>query len=569
MKKLLIVLFVLQALTFAGAGQVNSQGMSSKGFSTSLRGGYDGLPFYNNNTPYIDYKGGLAAGASFNYYRGWIGLGADVDYIKNRPRSNYPTAVYASSVLERKEDEISRIFYGLGPSFKYQRTEKFAAELFLRGGLANIRGGYTQLSVVSPAQLLNHHAGYDAKNILSAKAQAQFSYYFTPSVGLHAGVYYMRHFRAPELTDAQLGFSAAYLPLTDDNAGSQSSLVQRNNACNCGISSLGAFAGVSLQMPKKEKKPVPKEDCNTCDNYALAVTAKDEYTGEILPNTDVVLKNVYGEIVQSGTTNHYGVIVFNNIRPDNYAVAGKLFDVDLKGAVANKDDFRSNQTLQKEILYTDNRFILRGQVVECNVANPLTAASVVLTHTVKAEQKTTQTNDKGAFIFHALQNAAYSVYAKKNDYFSQTETITTQNFDRNKTLFIKLEVCMEKTDCGKAIILKNIYYDLDKFFIREEAKPELNKLGQFMKDNPGVKVELSSHTDSRASDAYNMTLSQKRADAAVDYLVLQGIEKERLIPVGYGERKLLNRCKDGADCSEADHQLNRRTEMKVICPDNR
>ncbi len=84
---------------------------------------------------------------------------------------------------------------------------------------------------------------------------------------------------------------------------------------------------------------------------------------------------------------------------------------------------------------------------------------------------------------------------------------------------------MEKTDCGKAIILKNIYYDLDKYFIREDAKPELDKLAQFMKDNP-VKVELSSHTDSRASDTYNMTLSQKRADAAVDYLVMQGIKKK-------------------------------------------
>ncbi|ULT44520.1 OmpA family protein [Niabella defluvii] len=150
----------------------------------------------------------------------------------------------------------------------------------------------------------------------------------------------------------------------------------------------------------------------------------------------------------------------------------------------------------------------------------------MLTNTVKAEQKITNTNDKGSFVFHALQNATYSVYAKKNDYFSQTETITTQNFDRNKTLFIKLEVCMEKTDCGKAIILKNIYYDLDKYFIREDAKPELDKLAQFMKDNPGVKVELSSHTDSRASDTYNMTLSQKRADAAVDYLVMQGIKKK-------------------------------------------
>jgi len=569
MKKIIILLCVLQTLMIVVTAQTCSNSTSPRRFVASLRGGYDALPFYNNNTPYINYKGGPAAGASVNYYWGWLGLGGDFDYIQNRPQSNYPTGAYASSALSLQEDKITRMFYGIGPSLKYQRNDRFAAELFIRGGLATIKGGYTNLSATSPAQLLNYHAGYDAKNVLSAKAQGQFSYYFTRSVGVHAGVYYMRHFKTPELTDAKLGFSAAYLPVAGDNAGSQPSLVQRSNACNCDISSLGAFAGVSIQLPKKEKKPTPKEDCNTCDNYALAVTARDQYTSEVLPNTDVVIKNVYGEIIQSGTTNNYGIVVFNNIRPDNYSIAGKLFDVDLKGAAANKNDFKSNQTLQKEILYTDDRFILRGQVVECNVASPLTGASVVLTNTVKAEQKTTHTNDKGAFIFHALQNATYSVYAKKNDYFSQTETITTQSFDRNKTLFIKLEVCMEKTDCGKAIILKNIYYDLDKFFIREDAKPELNKLAQFMKDNPGVKVELSSHTDSRASDTYNMTLSQKRADAAVDYLVLLGIEKVRLTPVGYGERRLLNRCKDGVDCSEAEHQINRRTEIKVICPDNR
>ncbi|MCH5600557.1 OmpA family protein [Niabella ginsengisoli] len=70
---------------------------------------------------------------------------------------------------------------------------------------------------------------------------------------------------------------------------------------------------------------------------------------------------------------------------------------------------------------------------------------------------------------------------------------------------------MEETDCGKAIRLQNIHYNLDIYFIRDDAKPELNRLVQFLKDNPGVSVELSSHTDSRASDSYNMTLSQNRA----------------------------------------------------------
>jgi outer membrane protein OmpA-like peptidoglycan-associated protein len=151
-------------------------------------------------------------------------------------------------------------------------------------------------------------------------------------------------------------------------------------------------------------------------------------------------------------------------------------------------------------------------------------------------------------------------------YFSQTETINTKDFDRNTTLFVKLEVCMEKVDCGEALALKNIHYDLDKYFIRNDAKPELNRLVQFMVDNPQVSVELSSHTDSRSSHEYNQTLSQNRANAAVDYLVSQGVSRSRLTGVGYGETRLLNRCADGVECTKAEHQRNRRTEMKVICP---
>ena len=76
---------------------------------------------------------------------------------------------------------------------------------------------------------------------------------------------------------------------------------------------------------------------------------------------------------------------------------------------------------------------------------------------------------------------------------------------------------------------------------------------------------MSSHTDSRASTEYNQTLSQNRADASVAYIVSQGISKDRITGKGYGESKLLNECADGVTCSEAQHAINRRTEMKVIC----
>jgi len=129
---------------------------------------------------------------------------------------------------------------------------------------------------------------------------------------------------------------------------------------------------------------------------------------------------------------------------------------------------------------------------------------------------------------------------------------------------LKKDILLDKIVIDKAIIVKNIYYDLDKYFIRPDAAVELDKLAKFLLDNPTVIIELSSHTDSRASNEYNMTLSDNRAKAAVEYLVQKGINIGRLYPKGYGETKLVNGCSDGVKCSEDEHQQNRRTEFRVI-----
>ena len=84
--------------------------------------------------------------------------------------------------------------------------------------------------------------------------------------------------------------------------------------------------------------------------------------------------------------------------------------------------------------------------------------------------------------------------------------------------------------------------------------------------NPDAKVELSSHTDSRGKASYNLQLSERRAKSAADYIIAQGIAASRVIGRGYGETKLLNKCADGVRCADTEHQLNRRTEFKVVCP---
>lgn len=119
-------------------------------------------------------------------------------------------------------------------------------------------------------------------------------------------------------------------------------------------------------------------------------------------------------------------------------------------------------------------------------------------------------------------------------------------------------------ELGKSILLKNIYYDFDKWNIRADAAIELDKLVQIMKDNSRIWIELGSYTDSRGNDLYNFKLSQKRAESATQYIISRGINKERIEARGYGEKHLLNRCANGIKCSEVEHQINRRTEFKIV-----
>lgn len=117
---------------------------------------------------------------------------------------------------------------------------------------------------------------------------------------------------------------------------------------------------------------------------------------------------------------------------------------------------------------------------------------------------------------------------------------------------------------GKAIELKDIYYDFDKWYIREESEKQLNVLLQFLQENPSTIVEIGSHTDARAPYDYNIRLSQRRAQSVVDWLVQRGISRSRMKPKGYGETQPRNNCTDDVPCTEFEHQRNRRTEFRVI-----
>ncbi|MDR6563314.1 MULTISPECIES: OmpA family protein [unclassified Arcicella] len=142
------------------------------------------------------------------------------------------------------------------------------------------------------------------------------------------------------------------------------------------------------------------------------------------------------------------------------------------------------------------------------------------------------------------------------------ENVTTL---ANQNELIEATINMQKINLNDIYRIDNIHYDFNKWEIKKEAFQGLYTLIQILKDNPDIKVELGSHTDSRADEEYNMSLSQKRAAQAVNFIIIKGgIAQERIIAKGYGETQLLNQCKDGVVCSEKEHAINRRTEVKVL-----
>ncbi len=121
-----------------------------------------------------------------------------------------------------------------------------------------------------------------------------------------------------------------------------------------------------------------------------------------------------------------------------------------------------------------------------------------------------------------------------------------------------------KKELNHSYVLKDIRFFLDKWRLLPESELELQKLIKLMEDNPSLKIELASHTDSRGKAPYNQWLSQKRAESAADFLIENGITKDRIVSKGYGESRLLNHCANGVPCTEEEHLVNRRTEFKVL-----
>ena len=170
------------------------------------------------------------------------------------------------------------------------------------------------------------------------------------------------------------------------------------------------------------------------------------------------------------------------------------------------------------------------------------------------------------FNFDALSNTKYKLKVIAPGYLPFVTDVKTANDTDIPPLEIDLSLDQElRVDNDKIMVnINTIYFDFDKWNIRPDAARELDKVIAVMKEHPSMVIQSGSHTDSRGSDRYNQKLSQRRAQATVDYIVSGGIDRKRITAKGYGESQLVNGCTNGVKCSKEEQQLNRRTEFVIV-----
>lgn len=231
---------------------------------------------------------------------------------------------------------------------------------------------------------------------------------------------------------------------------------------------------------------------------------------------------------------------------------------------AGKADYENNSKTSSQfriaIPMSPLQFDLSGKIYSREDHSPIAGAHVTLINQDNATSNELTTDANGHYHFKLDTHSNYKVTVAKESCGTNTLLRSTNGLLKSQTLKGDMDMLCQ----GDIIIIENIYYDLNKHNIRPDAALELDKTVALMNQYPDMRVELRSHTDSRASDAFNMRLSTRRAQAVLDYMATKGVVPSRMRAAGYGESIPINKCTNGVKCTEAEFQQNRRTEFKVL-----
>ena len=336
-----------------------------------------------------------------------------------------------------------------------------------------------------------------------------------------------------------------------------------------------------------------------------------------IANKKVVIRNEFGDIVEETTTNEFGAFAFRNLPLDqNYSlsVVDEDLPADAKIILTNKSgkevkfarsDAKGN--FKFSLLSVDKAAIDDLSVDDKDLIMALNGYLYDQDKKAISNAKVTIfdrdeiieniiTNEKGKFTFKSLdadKNYLFTIDDSDPRFTNVTKVYVADSrgriyreIKRNSNSKFQFDLLdtdksamggysiddpwlevlnMKNKQKQEAItIIESLYYSYGDYKIDTAGQNMLDKLITVLNSNVRLTIEISSHTDSRSSDVFNLTLSQKRAKTAVDYLIFKGINKNRLKAVGYGETRLLNNCKNDAPCTEEEHAKNRRTEFKIV-----
>lgn len=285
----------------------------------------------------------------------------------------------------------------------------------------------------------------------------------------------------------------------------------------------------------------------------------DAATGTALPGAKVrLIANTERSVETDKQGNYYSVVDGEK----EYAVVimkpgyvPQVFHFSTEGKKSS-EDFKFNAPLVKGAFA-----LVEGRTVETESRLPIPAANVrTIDMHFGQEVKAAITRKDGRFWQVVDPRSEPTLIASKVGYFSSRLELTGVDSNTVDTT-ITVDLPMVRYEVGA--LVKVIYYDYNKSDIKKNASKDLLEIVYFLQDNPEASIQLSSFTDARGGDDYNQALSQRRADAAVGYIVSKGVAPTRLAAKGYGEADIVNKCKNDVECSEEEHSANRRTEIRI------
>jgi len=289
----------------------------------------------------------------------------------------------------------------------------------------------------------------------------------------------------------------------------------------------------------------------------VSISVMDSMTYTLLPRAVVRISNGYQftEELVAGADGKVSIClpVDNDfkITTERKGYLPKRYRFSSKGLVTDKDTQLLAELVEGVLLNFSG-------LVRNDETNELLEDALVKITGPSDFHEITSTNNAGYFDLAIDPRVPYEVTVSKDGFLVHKEKFTMPDSSSIKVIRLR------PSDINQKLKIQNIYYDLNSSVIRSDAKVVLDTLIKIMKDNPYLQIEMGSHTDSRASGDYNQKLSLERAKAVIAYLQARGIDPYRIDYHYYGETQLLVPCPDGVDCGEEQHQMNRRTEFKIL-----